>query len=337
MLLAPVALSAAYVLLQTILGVNGLFAPPTEYLTFSYVSDAAKLMGFTYRYSAMSWAIAFILPIPLALALGAWRQSRSLHWGWIALFVLLLASLVFGRGRGGLLAGFLGIGVVVWKLAPGKLRLWTLLLGVGTSAALLWTNSSYLEEYVFKGKFSMNFLLDDGISGSTINSLTSGRTDIWQVALEHIIENPFVGFGLGNSSQLWRSISATANTHLHNLYLNVAVEAGVIPAFFAVGMMVYIIVVYYRRMTQVVDTKSQTIPDVAIWMVASYGIMIAYFVSTLVELGSMFASRYMGFPFWVSLAALDILLLQTSPETSQHQNSPKSVTRNPRLGSHPAR
>jgi O-antigen ligase len=93
----------------------------------------------------------------------------------------------------------------------------------------------------------------------------TGRTDIWQFAMEHVAQRPFTGYGF---SAFWgtepvvyglSSTWATAAADAHNAYLNLAVTIG-IPGLALVILWIVVLplVDYYRHEPQTHTQPLQT-------------------------------------------------------------------------------
>ena len=54
----------------------------------------------------------------------------------------------------------------------------------------------------------------------------TGRTDIWDKAIEMILESPFLGYGIAQSGKVYR-LSKGKYYHAHNAFLEILVEGGV--------------------------------------------------------------------------------------------------------------
>lgn len=306
LMVAPVLISALYVALLAATGLPPLFAPPQEFRAAAI--DGIQFMGFTYRYSAMSWAVAFVLPVPLGLVFQQWRRSRQIPIFWLLVLGILGFAVIFSRGRGGLLGTVLGVTIVFVALAPRRLRILSALLVVVVAAGLLASNPGYIEEYLFKGKFSIDQLLDIGLTERSIDRLTSGRSEIWIAGIEAIEDAPWTGLGLGQTGSIVDETGADIGTHLHNLYLNTAAQSGIVSGIFILICMGYIVMHYWgvvrRSQRQLLDLDSS---DYLMWGVVAYAIVCVYMISTLIEVGTMFSSRYLGLVFWVALASLDMV------------------------------
>lgn len=150
-------------------------------------------------------------------ACGLFLDTRKWYWLLAGLVLILTDLLTFSRGGYmGLLAGaviFLGI-----SLRRGNWdRKWIFLIGlVPVLTVILWPTIR---------RFISSFLLDDASS--------LDRFQLWQMALSNIIVSPWLGMGLGQYAEyIFPFQGAHFPYYAHNLYLDIAVEAGLVALFF---------------------------------------------------------------------------------------------------------
>ena len=146
--------------------------------------------------------------VPVTAASSArWRAPQ---WALGVLVVLALVALVLTFSRGAILALVVGIGAVWVRTKP---------LEVGALALLAIA------------------LLANPLS---LDRLSTGqaRLTAWQIALDSIQQNPLFGIGLGNFRERAVNVYGEPFWHAHNLFLNVAAEAGIVASLLLLGVFI---------------------------------------------------------------------------------------------------
>lgn len=175
-----------------------------------------------------------VLLLPLGAAGMAWAWRRR-AWAAVALAGAALlvagAALLLSVSRGawlGLAAGLLAAGVLLARrrlaTRPSLRRLLDLLLILGGGFAVAGLAAFWLAVTAWhSGTASWLGNIPAG------NSAVS-RASLWRDALAMVQDYPFTGSGLGNSMMVHASYVLLLHvgyiTHLHNLYLQIAVEQG---------------------------------------------------------------------------------------------------------------
>lgn len=193
-----------------------------EYLTPGHEPAGWRLGGLTHPNG---------LGAHCALAIGMLLVGRmSWNWNWISVLsfgAFFGATLICTGSRTSCLmlaaagAMFLlrkNIGLVAWTLAA--------MAGVvlaGEAVGADW-----------------NFLLSRVTRENGLHELATftGRTDLWTAALDFIAASPLRGYGYGCSRFLFLEIADFPATHPHNLFLDTAVELGIIGLLIEAAMFV---------------------------------------------------------------------------------------------------
>ncbi len=167
------------------------------------------------------------LTLPLSFAFFM-RSSGRMRTLWLFVFgTIFLADLLsFSRG------GYMGLmaGLIVLAVLFRPQRLWQskkilLFLFVCCLALVLLMLSP------FGSRLLSSFSSADGS--------TSERLRLWQEAISHIAERPLFGTGLGNYSLLVKpSASYREPIYVHNLFLDITVETGLIGLSLFLGFLV---------------------------------------------------------------------------------------------------
>lgn len=176
--------------------------------------------------------LTLFVPFTVALAAGAlWTRRQRLLLALTPLAMLLLATLVLTQSRTGLMASLTGTVLALvlgarptWKrLAAGLLVAVLLLTAVAVSPLRDW--------FIFAGANSWQ-------------SVVGPRLGIWNQALDGIRDHPIWGMGLGTFGLLARLVyplAPLAETmpieDAHNLYLQTALDFGVVGGLLLVALM----------------------------------------------------------------------------------------------------
>ena len=204
---------------------------------------------------------AFYLGLCLPISFWfAWQKREKLWWcATLAIFVADL--LTFSRGA------YLGIGVaalVAWGLFGGqfskKIRTAALFLASFVVVGLLIPNP-------VAQRFWSGFSLEDGS--------VSSRIVLYEEAVHHIAERPWLGVGLGNYPL---RVKPTADMrepiYVHNLWLDLAVEIGILGAACFAGFFLLTMHRLYRDWKMTADGFS----------LALFGSLLIFFGHSLVEM-----------------------------------------------------
>ena len=170
----------------------------------------------------------------LFFILAAFSLSKSKHWFWKAGFIIGLIVLLASGSR----TAWLTIAVVVvayflWPKVvqrPGRYSLLFLLVFVGSAGIMF--------AYVAMSHMSFFPQIEGLVYRLTHQNLYSGRQVIWPYLIDVILRKPW-GYGPGAIPEYFLPIALSS----HNLYLQVALQAGFI-ALFILGAILYSIWVY---------------------------------------------------------------------------------------------
>lgn len=155
---------------------------------------------------------SFFFGTTACLALGLFLDTRKNLFLYSAGILLLADILTFSRG------GYLGLAValpLVFSLQQKKWGMKPLFGFMAFLPLLLWLGMPVYE------RFSSSFTLTDT---SSLERLT-----LWKTAVVAIQEHPMFGLGLGNYAEwVHPGLGASIPYYAHNLYLDIAVEGGLL-------------------------------------------------------------------------------------------------------------
>ena len=218
-----------------------------------------------FNQSAMYLGMVAALSIWLCLLL---HKKIAQHW-FIALCVVSLlfsCILLWGESRGGMIAFFITVSILVASLAYAhscniiKVLKWNALV-VAIFSAFLWVNPHLIEKTVSRV--------------NTPGGVSSGRGVIAEVSLEAFSHYPIFGIGVANHEKIsyqtmahWRGESPVIwkelypkNFHPHNLYLGTLAERGIVGAF----VLILLLGAWLQLILDVSKRKNLTTVERLIW------------------------------------------------------------------------
>ncbi len=190
------------------------------------VLKTALLTGgetFVPRHQLLERNMPFLLPFVCWAVLQRDRFAYAVP-VWITVFFSYFLIIVFSAGRSAL------VGFLVASLILLSVKLRKKIVVVAPAILLL--------VFVVAATSGTSFFRGVG-PGATkaeiLNQLTSGRIQLWQQAIEHFPENPWLGVGMGNVRYVDSVITISSLKgsdvkvrHLHNFLLDVWYETGFI-------------------------------------------------------------------------------------------------------------
>ncbi|MBA3412237.1 MAG: O-antigen ligase family protein [Actinobacteria bacterium] len=277
----------------------------------SYVASGRAAGGEGLQGDQNYFALYQAAALPLALALAAMEDRagrRSLLFAVVGVIVISVAA---SLSRGGLVA--LAVVVLATLVLPARLVFGSVTRKV--SYALMLATAGTLALLVGAAPFLERFRSIFDVSNPQADR-ASGRIDLWRAAWRGFLENPFFGLGAGNFQARAldllqttpgvdiRRNYATAGRVVHNSYLEVLTELGIIgfALFLAVlGLTAWRMVVIYRRAEAFGDLfVERSVIALALAFVA-------------IAVGGLFLSLEYGRLFWLVIGlvlALDHLSRQ---------------------------
>lgn len=198
--------------------------------TGSYRADTGALTGHYASKNAMG-AAAALLAVAAAGHLRGARVPRRLRWGAALAFCLGTGGVILAQSIGALVA--MVVGLAAYPVL-GLLRRLSLRLQVAASTACVLVAGFLIVLLIA----NMDAVAAAILAATGKDITLTGRTDLWQVALDNIAARPWLGQGyqafwrIGNpeAEDLWRMFGIESRTgfHFHNLYLSNAVEIGIL-------------------------------------------------------------------------------------------------------------
>ena len=232
-----------------------------------YKNDPPTIRIFGLFPDSHSFAIFGLIGLASALALGVhtWRKTTcNAKWFLVALVLLDVLSFILSGTRGVWAAAVLPLIIALAILLRRQVklvRLAQITLAVLIAFAVMFPVSSFLlsksQLVSYKNATGADYAfrrLTTIASFSDVSNL--GRLDIWKGGLESFIHHPLIGIGIGNFPlALGDTISTLKEgASAHNLYLNFAVETGIL------GLAAFLWVLY-RIGETVIVTVRRSVPE----------------------------------------------------------------------------
>ncbi|HOD81744.1 MAG: O-Antigen ligase [Planctomycetes bacterium ADurb.Bin126] len=185
------------------------------YVMLGLVSLGSLRQGVRFS-GASSSAPLFVLTGGLLLPTAVWgAMSPHLRsWRWYCIFIAVCTGMlcILSGQRTGTLAGFVGCLPLLARLGFKKIAIATLLLILGVSLVAV----------------VLNFMPDQAefIHRRFLTLDTTGRSDLWDRAVDLCLASPWLGNGMGSSS---------LEFGFHNAYLSTWFEGGLVGIIFYTG------------------------------------------------------------------------------------------------------
>lgn len=165
----------------------------------------------------MATLMVLLFPLPLIISIRQWQNGRlGTFWLFGLAALAMLGILFLTRSRGGYLAAAVGIMLISGVMGY---RRWAITIFVITTLLI--------------GIF---IFIEPGSNSSALSDLSNTdtfafRLQVWQLALNMIRDFPFTGVGMGDFNAVAERLypfPPMADPSAHNLYLQVAVDLGLI-------------------------------------------------------------------------------------------------------------
>ena len=242
---------------------------------FSYYADRPpSLRLFSVFPDSHSFGLFMVLSVPILLTVFYGKKK----FGYYPVLVFFLSAVILSGSRGIWLSAALPFAVGLylffkksdWKsvLKPILLSFAALVLLFPVVSVLLGASQESPEGEYVPSSFALAFKRAKSISDISETSNLS-RLQIWQKSLKAISQRPFLGVGVGNYPRvLEQDIEAgKKGASAHNLYLDVASEAGIA----AVLVLILIFVEMLRISHQILKQSKEPVFSV---FAASFGLYI---------------------------------------------------------------
>lgn len=161
------------------------------------------------------WAAQLQFPLWMAVALAARPQGRRERWGWIICSVACLAGVLGTYSRGAILTLLALLGIYAVR---GRVKGLIPITALVVAACGMFMTAPLLVDRIL------------GIQDDIARHGGSGRLALWSQALDLWLDSPVVGIGL-------MGFQARTGLAVHNSYLSVLVDTGVIGLSLYVGIL----------------------------------------------------------------------------------------------------
>lgn len=138
--------------------------------------------------------------------------------------------------------------------------------------------------------------------------ITSGRADLWRIALDLFREHPILGVGWGSFAQhipeQWKGVHGNQVTNVHNFVLQFLCETGLIGA---IALLFPIGYIYLQTLAQTIRLKKRN--DCGKWV--KHANLTSLTIQTFFCAGGMLSTTIFQFVFWCCYA-VSIILASTA-------------------------
>jgi O-antigen ligase len=275
--------------------VNGFLVASVVTSSYSLVSGhyiaAGRLTGL---FDPNYFAAELIPAILIACFLAVTTNSVRSRWVYGAVAGIDLAAFALTQSRGGIVGLVAALLLAVLVAGPARPRIVALVLVL--AAGGLGYYFGYRPAHVFQGGSRA------GLAGTT-----SGRLDLWQVALRVFEGHPVGGVGLGNYQVVEPSYAVNTTLNLttvrqivtdrlvvHNTYLQMAAELGLVGLSLLLAMLVLPLRVAGRALARVDQTLGDLEFHARGLLAGAVGMLVAY----------VFLSAEFEKPLWLVVALL---------------------------------
>lgn len=199
------------------------------------------------QYGRAYWVLGCIVLVwpVLVKVISSWNLLARA----ICFSAFLLTFLIsFSRGAAVVLVLLL-LGTVVFNYRSRNKILLTLAVSLGVLALggvfFMWDRLVEASWYWLL-RFNLASNTAIGIDFNLAQSLESGRSEIWQMGAQLFRENPYLGYGIGTSPELFSNLSGGTffYSSFHGMFLTLLVERGLLGllgAFFILGRFFYLV------------------------------------------------------------------------------------------------
>ena len=158
----------------------------------------------------------------------------------VVLFIFNI-TLVYGTLLTASRNAFLGlfIGLIICLIPIG----YKFSLGVFSFIFFLFLSNFFFKEFL-EIKIFPSFLFE---KYEFQNLLNDPRIEIWKNSIAYIFQNPFLGWGGNNFSNIWNQLNSTYYGHSHNLFLELSIQYGLITSIVLFAMILSLIVFSFKE------------------------------------------------------------------------------------------
>jgi O-antigen ligase len=198
--------------------------------------------------NAAAEVIAFTLPYTMAIGLMAWRKKSIARGLWfLVISGIALIGLLLTTSRGAVIALFFGF--LVWAfLYVSEKRVW-----IFRHFSNAWMRTGSLFVILLAGGLLLIYFAGPVTLVSNISALSNSgsRLSLFTDSLRLVQDYPIIGAGLasfpGNYSNYILSTPVYFFQNSHNLYINVAIEQGILGSVILISFFLYCIVSLSRN------------------------------------------------------------------------------------------
>lgn len=313
---------AAFVLLWS------LFEPLFYDVYYPLLSDSSKAYADRYIPRGYSPVLGgsctymdYIIISGLSVALGKLFTFQKQKCKTKLVFAALIAFYLFAIalvGRRGELLSVVVVLVVLWILACEKSKRWirlgSIICGGGIIIGLAVMLLPLLKEVDFLNRYVMT--VEKLLSGADI---TSGRTELYTLALSLFAQKPVFGIGWGqfanHVTQEFRDVHGQDVANVHNIYLEFLCETGIVGAIIIIFPLVYLFILTVKQFMRCQSLDQRTTKSDLVVQLNTASLVIQLFFLIVGLLDPCFSKVI----FW-SIYGVSIKLLSCALRLEDYQD-----------------
>lgn len=276
--------------------------PSDKWLKLKSYSDDNVLMGLTTHFSSSG----IYCSIGLVVAFCSYLQNPKSKWR-LFLTLFMAVSLIFTQKRGPLVFA-VGACIVMYFLYK-RTNYKTILrfIGIGILLALVIIILYNYNDGV-KNALSRFIVSED-------DDISSGRMPLYNLAIELFVGSPIFGIGWGGYKYEYEHYKFLggdlAQTHAHNIYLQVLCEIGLLGFIMIYGLMIYTLI---KSMHILKNRNEYHLSEAEQWMMLfSVGMQVLFLLSGLAENVLYYEQTLYPYAFGCAITYYEINKIKRSP------------------------
>ncbi len=239
---------------------------------------------------------------PVSLAFYINQESKLKKYISYTLIILISLCIVLTNSR----AAWAGLFISSLMFFGFKSLKWLLLIFISVFSLIIFSISFSrfnILPYELVNKFSDFQYLD--------------RLDIWNRAIQIILQNPFFGNGGSSFSELYQGLTGLYKNHSHNIALELMINYGIPAALFTLIPILFLLL---RSLQTALEIKSLKI------LLFDKSLIIGFFIIVLMHMADIqYFDGRISITFWILIAAIKNIVLTNDQKLVDLENDSKKI------------